>query len=31
MILGSHNASNTFEACHRTHEQAIANLINNLR
>ena len=31
LILGSHNASNTFEACHRTHEQAIANLIANLR
>jgi len=30
LILGSHNASNTFEACHRTHEQAIANLIHNL-
>jgi len=30
LILGSHNASNTFEACHRTHEQAIANLIENL-
>lgn len=30
MILGSHNASNTYEACHRTHEQAIANLIDNL-
>lgn len=29
-ILGSHNASNTFEACHRTHEQAIKNLIANL-
>lgn len=29
-ILGSHNASNTYEACHRTHEQAIANLIDNL-
>ena len=29
-ILGSHNASNTFEACHRTHEQAIANLVENL-
>jgi D-3-phosphoglycerate dehydrogenase len=29
-ILGSHNASNTFEACHRTHEQAIKNLIHNL-
>lgn len=30
-ILGSHNASNTYEACHRTHEQAIQNLIANLR
>ncbi len=30
MILGSHNASNTYEACHRTHERAIANLIDNL-
>lgn len=30
MILGSHNASNTFEACHRTHVQAIENLITNL-
>lgn len=30
-ILGSHNASNTFEACHRTHKQAIANLIASLR
>ena len=29
-ILGSHNASNTHEACHRTHEQAIMNLIANL-
>lgn len=29
-ILGSHNASNTFEACHRTHELAIKNLITNL-
>ena len=29
-ILGSHNASNTFEACHRTHERAIENLIANL-
>lgn len=29
-ILGSHNASNTYEACHRTHEQAIQNLIDNL-
>ncbi|MDW3177668.1 MAG: NAD(P)-dependent oxidoreductase [Acidimicrobiia bacterium] len=30
LILGSHNASNTYEACHRTHEQAIKNLIANL-
>lgn len=30
MILGSHNASNTYEACHRTHVRAIANLITNL-
>ncbi len=30
LILGSHNASNTFEACHRTHERAIANLVENL-
>ena len=30
MILGSHNASNTFEACHRTHERAIENLVTNL-
>ena len=30
LILGSHNASNTFEACHRTHDQSIANLIDNL-
>lgn len=29
-ILGSHNASNTYEACHRTHEQAIRNLIDEL-
>ncbi len=29
-ILGSHNASNTYEACHRTHEQAIKNLIDGL-
>lgn len=29
-ILGSHNASNTYEACHRTHDQAITNLIANL-
>ena len=30
LILGSHNASNTLEACHRTHAQAIANLVENL-
>jgi D-3-phosphoglycerate dehydrogenase len=30
MILGSHNASNTYEACHRTHERSIENLIRNL-
>ncbi|MFT7476609.1 MAG: D-3-phosphoglycerate dehydrogenase [Verrucomicrobiales bacterium] len=30
VILGSHNASNTYEACHRTHEQAIKNLVTNL-
>lgn len=30
VILGSHNASNTYEACHRTHVQAIANLVENL-
>ena len=30
-ILGSHNASNTFEACHRTHQQAIKNLIESLQ
>jgi D-3-phosphoglycerate dehydrogenase len=29
-ILGSHNASNTYEACHRTHASAIENLIANL-
>ncbi len=29
-ILGSHNASNTYEACHRTHVQSIANLISGL-
>jgi len=29
-ILGSHNSSNTMEACHRTHEQAIANLFGSL-
>lgn len=30
LILGSHNASNTLEACHRTHRRAIENLIANL-
>lgn len=30
LILGAHNGSNTFEACHRTHVQAIRNLIDNL-
>ena len=30
VILGSHNASNTWEACQRTHEAAIANLLRNL-
>lgn len=30
VILGSHNASNTFEACHRTHERSIENLIASL-
>ena len=30
LILGAHNGSNTFEACHRTHVQAIKNLIDNL-
>lgn len=30
LVLGSHNASNTFEACHRTHERAIENLLSNL-
>jgi len=29
-IFGSHNSSNTFEACHRTHRAAIDNLITNL-
>ena len=29
-ILGSHNASNTNEACHRTHQQAIENLLKGL-
>ncbi len=30
LLLGSHNASNTFEACHRTHGAAIDNLIDGL-
>ncbi len=30
LILGAHNASNTFEACHRTHVHAINNLITAL-
>lgn len=30
LILGAHNASNTYEACHRTHVQAIKNLLDNL-
>ncbi len=30
LILGSHNASNTYEACHRTHVKAIENLVTNL-
>lgn len=30
LILGSHNASNTYEACHRTHVRAIKNLVDNL-
>lgn len=30
VILGSHNASNTWEACQRTHEASIANLIEGL-
>jgi len=29
-ILGSHNASNTYEACNRTHEQSIHNLVSGL-
>ncbi len=29
-IFGSHNSSNTFEACHRTHQASIDNLIANL-
>lgn len=30
LILGSHNASNTLEACNRTHEKSIENLLNGL-
>lgn len=30
MVLGSHNASNTLEACHRTHLASIANLVDSL-
>lgn len=30
VILGSHNASNTFEACQRTHAASIRNLANRL-
>jgi len=30
MILGSHNASNTHEACQRTHVRAIENLVTGL-
>ncbi len=30
VILGSHNASNTWEACQRTHEASIANLLEHL-
>ncbi len=30
LILGSHNASNTYEACHRTHDASITNLIQGL-
>lgn len=29
-ILGSHNSSNTLEACHRTHAQATQNLFDSL-
>jgi len=29
-IFGSHNSSNTFEACHRTHQAAIDNLVAGL-
>jgi len=29
-IFGSHNSSNTVEACHRTHRAAIDNLVTNL-
>jgi len=28
-ILGTHNSSNTFEACHRTHQAAIDNLVHS--
>lgn len=31
VILGSHNASNTWEACQRTHEASIANLLDGLQ
>jgi D-3-phosphoglycerate dehydrogenase len=30
VILGSHNASNTWEACQRTHVASITNLLDNL-
>ncbi len=30
ILLGSHNASNTFEACHRTHDASITNLFRSL-
>jgi D-3-phosphoglycerate dehydrogenase len=30
VILGSHNASNTWEACQRTHVASIKNLLDNL-
>lgn len=29
-ILGTHNSSNTYEACHRTHAQSITNLFASL-
>jgi len=29
-ILGTHNSSNTLEACHRTHRASIANLFRSL-